>query len=179
MVAPPVLAVESARGSLRQFSSNTWAVIGEGLVPSTCTTGWFASTHTRSFAVSLTRVGAGDVGLEVLDVDGVDLATDAAADVTLVDDATDESDIDAIETQLQAAISAAAAFGSAQTRIDAQNEFLSKQMDSIKTGMGALVDADLEEASARLTALQTQQQLGIQALSIANQAPQSLLALFR
>ena len=137
------------------------------------------NTDTRSFAVSLTRVGAGDVGLEVLGVDGVDLATDAAADVTLVDDATDESDIDAIETQLQAAISAAAAFGSAQTRIDAQNGFLTKQMDSIKTGMGALVDADLEEASARLTALQTQQQLGIQALSIANQAPQNVLSLFR
>jgi flagellin len=137
------------------------------------------NTDTRDFSVSLTRVGSGDVGLEVLSVDGVDLATDAAADVTLVADATDESDIDAVETQLQAAISAAAAFGSAQTRIDAQNSFLSKQMDAIKTGMGALVDADLEEASARLTALQTQQQLGIQSLSIANQAPQNVLSLFR
>jgi flagellin len=137
------------------------------------------NTTARDFAVSLTRVGAGDVGLEVLNVAGVDLATDAAADVTLVADATDETDIDAIETQLQAAIAAAAAFGSAQTRIDAQNSFLGKQMDAIKTGMGALIDADLEEASARLTALQTQQQLGIQALSIANQAPQNVLALFR
>ena len=115
----------------------------------------------------------------MLNVVGVDLATDAAADVTLVGDATDESDVDAVETQLQAAISAAATFGAAQTRIDAQNSFLSKQMDAIKSGMGALVDADLEEASARLTALQTQQQLGIQALSIANQAPQNVLALFR
>ena len=44
---------------------------------------------------------------------------------------------------------------------------------------GALVDANLEEASARLQALQVQQQLGIQALSIANQAPQQLLSLFR
>ena len=86
------------------------------------------NTTTRSFAVSLTRVGAGDVGLEVLDVDGVDLDTDAAADVTLVADAADETDVDAVETQLQAAISAAAAFGSAQTRIDAQNE-LPEQAD--------------------------------------------------
>ena len=45
--------------------------------------------------------------------------------------------------------------------------------------IGSLVDADMEEASARLQALQTQQQLGIQSLSIANQAPKSLLSLFR
>ncbi|MBM3606676.1 MAG: flagellin, partial [Alphaproteobacteria bacterium] len=46
-------------------------------------------------------------------------------------------------------------------------------------GMGALVDADMEESSARLQALQTQQQLGIQSLSIANQAPGAVMALFR
>jgi flagellin len=137
------------------------------------------NTDDRVFAVSLTRVGAGDVGLENLTVAGIDLNTDAAADITLVDDAADESDLDAVETQLQAAIDAAASFGAAQARIDAQNEFLGKQMDSIKTAAGALVDADMEEASARLQALQVQQQLGIQALSIANQAPQSILSLFR
>jgi flagellin len=99
--------------------------------------------------------------------------------VTLVADAADESDLDAVETQLQAAVDAAASFGAAQARIDAQNQFLSKQTDSIKTASGAMVDADMEEASARLQALQVQQQLGIQALSIANQAPQSVLSLFR
>jgi flagellin len=137
------------------------------------------NTDTQSFTVSLTRVAAGDVGLEVLDVVGIDLVTDAAADVTLVADAADESDLDAVETQLQAAVDAAASFGAAQARIDAQNQFLSKQTDSIKTAVGAMVDADMEEASARLQALQVQQQLGIQALSIANQAPQSVLSLFR
>jgi flagellin-like hook-associated protein FlgL len=54
-----------------------------------------------------------------------------------------------------------------------------KQMDALKNGIGAMVDADMEEASARLQALQVQQQLGIQALSIANQAPQNILSLFR
>ncbi|MBP7240718.1 flagellin [Amaricoccus sp.] len=137
------------------------------------------NTTTQNFTVSLTRASAGSVGLEVLAVDGVDLVTDAAADVTLVADATDESDLDAVETQLQAAIDAAAAFGAAQARIDAQNSFLGKQMDAIKNASGAMIDADMEEASARLTALQTQQQLGIQSLSIANQAPQSILSLFR
>ena len=86
---------------------------------------------------------------------------------------------DDVDTDLQAAIDAAAAFGAAQVRIEAQNEFLAKQADALKTGVGALVDADMEEASARLQALQVQQQLGIQALSIANQSPQNVLALFR
>ncbi len=52
-------------------------------------------------------------------------------------------------------------------------------MDSMKSGVGSLVDADMEAASARLQALQTQQQLGVQALSIANQAPQTIMQLFR
>ena len=84
-----------------------------------------------------------------------------------------------IDTLIDTANTAAAAFGAAQARIDAQNEFLGKQADSLKVGVGAMVDADMEEASARLQALQVQQQLGIQSLSIANQAPQSLLSLFR
>ncbi len=74
---------------------------------------------------------------------------------------------------------AASGFGAAQARIDAQNDFLSKQAASLKEGVGALVDANMEEASARLQALQVQQQLGTQALSIANQAPQSVLSLFK
>ncbi|MEO1275362.1 MAG: flagellin, partial [Pseudomonadota bacterium] len=66
-----------------------------------------------------------------------------------------------------------------ERRIDIQSDFMSSLIDSFKSGIGALVDADLEEASARLQALQVQQQLGVQALSIANQAPQNILALFR
>ncbi len=84
-----------------------------------------------------------------------------------------------IDTLLDTALDAASAFGSDQSRIGLQAEFLSKLTDSLKVGMGSLVDADLEAASARLQALQVQQQLGIQSLSIANQAPQSILALFR
>ncbi len=49
----------------------------------------------------------------------------------------------------------------------------------MKAGIGAMVDANMEEVSARLQALQVQQQLGVQSLSIANQAPQSILSLFR
>ena len=99
------------------------------------------------------------------------------ASISLTDDADDN--LDAVDSLLDDANTAAAAFGAAQIRIDAQNDFLAKQADALKNGVGALVDADMEEASARLAALQTQQQLGIQALSIANQAPQNVLSLFR
>jgi flagellin len=84
-----------------------------------------------------------------------------------------------IEGLLQTSINAAASFGSSQKRIDIQSDFVGKLTDSLKTGIGAMVDTDMEEASARLQALQVQQQLATQALSIANQQPQGLLSLFR
>lgn len=84
-----------------------------------------------------------------------------------------------IETMIDNSIDAAAAFGASESRLASQADFVGKLNDALKTGIGALVDADMEEASARLQALQTQQQLGIQALSIANQQPQNILALFR
>ena len=84
-----------------------------------------------------------------------------------------------IEGLIQTSIDSASAFGSVQGRIETQIDFVSSLTDSLRAGIGTLVDADMEEASARLQALQVQQQLGVQALSIANQAPQSLLSLFR
>jgi flagellin len=75
--------------------------------------------------------------------------------------------------------SAAAALGSISSRIDMQNDFISKLTDSLDRGIGRLVDADMEEESARLSALQVQQQLGIQSLSIANSNAQNILSLFR
>ncbi|MGR3377434.1 flagellin N-terminal helical domain-containing protein [Salipiger abyssi] len=98
-------------------------------------------------------------------------------DVT-TDDGTDAA-LDGIEGLLQTAIDSASAFGSVQGRIETQTDFIASLTDSLKSGIGTLVDADMEEASARLQALQVQQQLGVQALSIANQAPQSLLSLFQ
>jgi len=85
----------------------------------------------------------------------------------------------AIDGLIDIAIDSAAAFGSSQMRIETQSDFVSGLTDALKSGIGTLVDADMEETSARLQALQVQQQLAIQAMSIANQAPQSLLSLFR
>ncbi|WP_417250322.1 flagellin [Celeribacter sp.] len=90
-----------------------------------------------------------------------------------------ENALGTIETLINNSIDAAAEFGSAQGRIETQTDFVSNLTDSLKSGIGAMVDADMEEASARLQALQVQQQLGVQSLSIANQAPQTILSLFR
>lgn len=124
-----------------------------------------------SSSVTLATSGAagGEASGGLFGLDALDVTTDAGAQAAL----------DNIETLINASIDAAAAFGSAQGRIETQSEFISKLTDSLRAGIGALVDADMEEASARLQALQVQQQLGIQSLSIANQAPQSILSLFR
>ena len=103
----------------------------------------------------------------------------ALSTLDISDAAGASSALSAIDGLLQTAIDATAFFGSKQSRIDNQNEFVTTLSDSLKSGIGALTDANLEEASARLQSLQVQQQLGVQALSIANQAPQSLLSLFR
>ena len=74
---------------------------------------------------------------------------------------------------------AASDLGAAKKRIDLQTEFVGNLMDTIDRGVGTLVDADMNKESTRLQALQVQQQLGIQALSIANQNSQSIMSLFR
>jgi len=101
----------------------------------------------------------------------------SAIDVT--NDTGAGSALAAIDALIDKSIDAAAAFGSAQGRLETQSDFISNLSDSLKSGIGSMVDANMEEASARLQALQVQQQLGVQSLSIANQAPQSILSLFR
>lgn len=75
--------------------------------------------------------------------------------------------------------SALGGLGSQSKQIEAHNTFMTKLSDVLETGIGNLVDADMARESARLQALQVQQQLGVQALSIANQAPQTILSLFK
>lgn len=122
-----------------------------------------------SLALSRTGNAGGTASGGLFGLDSIDVTTNAGA----------ASALENIETMINTAIDAAAAFGSAQNRIDIQNGFVSALTDALTAGIGTLVDADMEEASARLQALQVQQQLGVQALSIANQGPQNLLSLFR
>lgn len=122
-----------------------------------------------SLALARTATEDGIASGGLFGLQNINVATDDGASAAL----------DNIDTFLNTAIDAAASFGSDQSRIELQSGFISKLTDSLKVGIGSLVDADLEAASARLQALQVQQQLGIQSLSIANQAPQSILSLFR
>jgi len=85
----------------------------------------------------------------------------------------------AIDAALVTVNGSLASLGAQAKQIETHNTFVSKLRDSLETGIGKLVDADLAKESARFQALQVQQQLGAQALSIANQAPQILLSLFR
>ena len=125
--------------------------------------------------------GAGGTTTMVsIDVTGQDLEAAMTAGVTAITDAaTAATALGEIEGYLNTVVDAAAELGSFGKRIANQSDFMGLLADSLKLGIGSLVDANMEEASARLQALQTQQQLGIQSLSIANQAPQSILALFR
>ena len=125
------------------------------------------TTASVTSTTAATTGGTAGGGLELL----------SSVDVTTEDGAA--AALSAIEGLTQKSISAAASFGTAQKRIDIQSSFVSNLTDSLKSGIGSMVDANMEEASARLQALQVQQQLATQSLSIANQAPQSILSLFR
>ena len=84
-----------------------------------------------------------------------------------------------VESALKAMTSAGAQLGSISKRIELQENFVSALSDSIDSGVGRLVDANMEEESSKLSALQTQQQLAVQSLSIANSSSQTILTLFR
>ncbi|MCV9962833.1 flagellin [Pararhizobium sp. BT-229] len=90
-----------------------------------------------------------------------------------------EGMISAVDKMLTNLTDAAATLGATNLRISMQDDFMADLMDVIDKGVGRLVDADMNEESTRLKALQTQQQLGIQALSIANSNSENILSLFR
>jgi flagellin len=130
---------------------------------------------------SVNRVGTAAATTDTIAVANLDFeaGVDTAGMTAITDAATAATAFGEIQTMLGVALTGAATIGAAASRVENQSAFVSKLSDSLKTGIGALVDADMESASARLQALQTQQQLGVQALSIANQAPQTILSLFR
>jgi flagellin len=101
-------------------------------------------------------------------------------DVTAAADADELAEmLVASEYALSRAVGAATSLGIAEKSIETQQGFLKNLTDGLDKGVGSLVDADMEKEAARLQALQVQQQLATQSLSIANQAPQSIMALFR
>jgi flagellin len=101
----------------------------------------------------------------------------------VIDNSTSNTQLDdliqMVDTALTSMTSAASAIGSIKSRIEMQTEFVASLSDSIDSGVGRLVDADMNEESTRLKALQTQQQLAVSSLSIANSSSEVILSLFR
>lgn len=120
-----------------------------------------------------TTTAAGGTGVSVYNLD-ISTLTDSAADLATLNALTKQ-----VDAAVGAETSAASTLGSAKARVSLQQDFITNLSASIKQGIGSLVDADLNEESTKLQALQVQQQLGVQALSIANQSSQSILSLFR
>jgi flagellin len=87
--------------------------------------------------------------------------------------------VQTIQASLNNVNSALAKLSAGSKKFSIQLEFAQKLSDTLTTGIGHLVDADMAKESALLTSLQTKQQLGVQALSIANQSPSTILSLFR
>jgi len=109
-------------------------------------------------------------------VSTLDISTLTNSDADLAD--LDEM-ISYVDAALQGMTNSASDLGAAKSRISLQVDFVNNLMDAIDRGVGTLVDADMNEESTRLQALQVQQQLGIQGLSIANSSVQGILSLFK
>lgn len=117
------------------------------------------------------------IGNEDLSLTGTTLTITAGTQINTATNASAAAT--AIGTSLDNLNSALARLGTGSKSLDIHKTFVSKLSDALETGIGNLVDADLAKESARLQSLQVKQQLGIQALSIANSAPSSILGYFR
>ncbi|TYO66918.1 flagellin [Bradyrhizobium hipponense] len=145
-------------------------------VGGTPTTGSITVTTANYTLYSSTQTGILDTVSGTASVDTISISA-------LTDSAADQTTLDGFIAQVTGAInsvaSAAADLGAVKTRISTNTDFVKSLMDSVDRGIGQLVDADMNQESTRLAALQVQQQLGVQALSIANNSSQSILSLFR
>ncbi len=168
--------IELDIGSTILFDAGTNLATGEGV-------GILDALHTSVDIVGPPAYAAGDrlldqtaTGATVFSVSTLDISalTNNTADTTTL-----EAYIKAVDGALMKMTTAASDLGAAKKRIDLQSSFVTSMMDAIDRGIGQLVDADMNKESTRLQALQVQQQLGIQALSIANSSSQSIMSLFR
>jgi len=119
---------------------------------------------------------------ETIDIDHVDLSKSnsaIAATLSVLTGTVGSADVSDLETAIQDVSSALSKIGTGAKALDTHLTNVMKLQDTLDAGVGNLVDADLAKESARLQALQTKQQLGVQALGIANQASSVLLGLFR
>ncbi|NSZ15709.1 flagellin N-terminal helical domain-containing protein [Agrobacterium vitis] len=111
------------------------------------------------------------------------VAGDATSSEVTLTSTTSDDEIDgmvaSVDKMLTSMTDAASTIGATTSRLKLQDSFIKDLSDTIDTGVGRLVDADMNEESTKLKALQTQQQLGIQSLSIANSSSENVMSLFR
>ena len=154
--------------NIKLYEAGTAAGVNKGIIDSERTS---AGAEAAANAVTLGTFDAADT-FQVATMqltNGTLFATDAQMGQML----------GVVESALKDMTTAATNLGAAKSRVDLQKTFTQNLMDSIDRGIGQLVDADMNKESTRLQALQVQQQLGIQALSIANSSSQSIMSLFR
>lgn len=140
-----------------------------------------SSTATQTVVTGITRSGVTAFETTTVTFNAVDLGAIATAlDAIDVSTSTDlQADLVTAQQQYAAAVTASTDLGVAEKTVEGQQQFLDSLIDTLDAGVGAMVDADMEEEAARLQAFQVQQQLAVQSLSIANQSPQNILSLFR
>jgi flagellin len=132
----------------------------------------------------ISRGAAGSVSTTTISFNQQDLGAiqSALAAIDLTTSSTTTllaADLTAVTAELTKATDAATALGIAEKSIETQQTFLTELSDRLDSSVGSIVDANMEKEAARLQSLQVQQQLASQSLSIANQAPQNILSLFR
>ena len=142
------------------------------------------STSAVTVVTGITRGSAGSVSTTTISFNQQDLGAihSALAAIDLTTSSTTAllaTDLTTVTTQLSNATDAATALGIAEKSIETQQTFLTELSDRFDSSVGSIVDANMEKEAARLQSLQVQQQLASQSLSIANQAPQNILSLFR
>ena len=143
---------------------------------SSAETSYLAEYNALSLEITSAISGASFDGVNSLTTPlGVAGVTDVSGGSKARADATTAK----IDTAISTVTGALSTLGTQSKSLGRQITFVNKYQDALEAGVGNLVDADLAKESAKLTALQTKQQLGVQALSIANSASQALLSLFR
>ncbi|WP_109468050.1 flagellin N-terminal helical domain-containing protein [Albibacillus kandeliae] len=162
--------IASISTTISQSSFNGDSLVdGSGTV--TVVTG-ISRSSTGSISTTTITFNEQDLGAIMSTLASIDLT--AASTTALMEVA-----LQTAESALNAAIASATALGIAETAIETQKEFLGTLTDNLDSGVGSMVDADMEEEAARLQSLQVQQQLATQSLSIANSNPQNILSLFQ
>lgn len=180
------------------FSGENWLQGDSGGTTTRTLVSSFSRDSSGDISIGTITVDTGATGSMLIDTSGngagvldQDRSVTNGADYTvltldisaLTDSAADLEDLEDMISGVDAAITSmtnsATGLGAVKSRIDTQNDFAKSLMDAIDTGIGQLVDADMNEESTRLQALQVRSQLGVQALSLANQSAQQILRLFQ